>query len=200
MLNNSCQRQSFSERNFFGNYFSKKGDRGAFSLIELLIVVVIVGIVYTLAVSNFDNLSKDKEKPTLAHLKNYLSQIKHLQNVRLVCVDKCESCSLYVDDEKDEELSELFDGFLDSSVKVYVYNINTGLQQVTPSIVFNSQNVQEEVCFALSIDKEGISEQVIVEYKKNIYDFTSYLTQTQKYSSIDEFIDKKQESINKVLQ
>ena len=173
----------------------KKG----FSLIELLIVVLIVGVVYTLAIGSFDNLKTNKAKPTLLNLKSYLSKIKHEKNVKLICLDSCESCSVFVDGEINEELSDKFDGFLDKSVNVHSYNINTGLQSVSDSVYFNSENVSQNICFSYTLDKKGIGSQVIVEYKKSIYDFTSSLGTTQKYASTEEFIDAKQKLVNEVL-
>jgi len=171
----------------------------AFSLIELLIVVLIVGIVYAMAISSFDNLKKGKAKPTLLTLKSYLSKIEYKKDVRLVCLDSCESCLLIVDGEVKQELSEQFDGFLDKDVRVHMFNINTGLQNVPDAIYFNSEGTSEDICFSFSIDKKGVSNQVIVEYKDYVYDFTSYLGETKKYTSTSDFIDAKQKVINEVL-
>jgi prepilin-type N-terminal cleavage/methylation domain-containing protein len=171
----------------------------AFSLIELLIVVLIVGIVYTMAISGFDNLKKGKAKPTLLNLKSYLSKIEYKKDVRLICLDACESCLLIVDGKIKPELSEQFDGFLDKDVRVYTFNINTALQNLPDAIYFNSEGTSEDICFSFSIDKKGVSTQVIVEYKDYVYDFTSYLAKTKKYTSTSDFIDAKQKVINEVL-
>lgn len=172
----------------------------AFSLIELLIVILIVGIVYTLAISGFENLKDKKaQKPTLLNLKSYFSKLEYKNEVKLLCLDGCETCLVYIDGELNQKLSDNFDGFLDQSVKSYSFNINTGLQLVRESIYFNSEDVSENVCFSFSVDKKGVSDQVIVEYKNSVYDFTTHLNPTKKYASTSEVIDEKQRVINEVL-
>ena len=164
-----------------------------------MIVVLIIGIVYTLAISSFDTLKKGKTKPTLLNLKHYLSKVEYKNDVKLLCLDGCESCFIFIDGEPNQELSEQFDGFLDQSVKTYAFNVNTGLQVIPDDVFFNSENVSEEICFSFSIDKKGVSDQVIVEYKDFVYDFTSHLSPTKKYASSSELIDEKQRVINEVL-
>ena len=172
----------------------------AFSLIELLIVVLIVGIVYTLAISGFENLKDKKaQKPTLLNLKSYFIKLKYKDEVKLLCLDECETCLVFVDNELNQELSDNFDGFLDESVKTYAFNVNTGLQLVSESIYFNSENVSENVCFSFSVDKKGVSEQVIVEYKDSVYDFTTHLNPIKKYASTSEFIEERQTVMSEVL-
>lgn len=171
----------------------------AFSLIELLIVVLIVGIVYTLAISSFESLKKGDSKPSLLNLKTYLSKVQYKNEIKLLCLDECESCLVLVDGELNQELSEDFDDFLDSSVKTYFFNVNTGLQTKEDSVFFNSEGVAENICFSYSLDKKGVSDQIIVEYKDYAYDFTSYLNPTKKYASTEELVDEKQTIINKVL-
>lgn len=172
----------------------------AFSLIELLIVVLIVGIVYTLAISGFDNIKNAKPKPTLLNLKSYLSKVEHKKDVKLLCLDSCENCIVFVDGELNEKFSDEFDGFLDNSVKVYNFNVNTGLQVIQESVFFNSEDVSEEICFSFKIDKKGVGDQVIVEYENYVYDFTNHLGGTKKYESTSDLIDEKQKIINEVLQ
>ena len=49
----------------------------AFSLIELLIVILIIGIIYTLSIGNFKKIKDSSEKKlTLKTLKEYLQSIE----------------------------------------------------------------------------------------------------------------------------
>jgi len=177
----------------------KRLNRGAFSLVELLIVVLIIGIVYTLAVSSLQSLKDDKIKPNLLNLKNYLSSILQESSVKLICLDRCSDCSIYIDGKLDEELSNEFDDFLDSSVETYRYDFNLGMINLKNKIYYNSQNNEEEICFSYEVDKKGVGEQVIVKYKGYVYDFTQYFTNTLRYSSLDDVLDAKEEQASKVL-
>lgn len=173
--------------------------RSAFSLIELLIVVLIVGVVYTLAISNFDNVKENKIKPTLLTLKSSLTELEKRHKAELLCLDECESCSVYVDGEVDENLSEVYEDFLDEEPKMYRYDQNFGLIRLKNRVIFNKEGVDEEVCFSLSVDRNGVSDQMIVEYKDRFYDFTPYFENTQVYRTESELTQIKEDIYQEVL-
>lgn len=171
----------------------------AFSLIELLIVILIVGVVYTLALSNFQNMKEGKTKPNLANLKAYLSKMKYEKEVKLVCLDNCDSCYIFVDGTLSEDLSAEFEDFIDSSVRTYTFNINTGFTELPKAVFFNKEEVSEDICFSMSVDKKGMSDQVVVEYKDKVYDFMNYFSATKVYASTSELMDERQRVVNEVL-
>ena len=171
----------------------------AFSLIELIIVVLIIGIVYTLAVGKIESLKTDKVKPTLLNLKNHLKSLQYENTSKLMCLDKCRECSIYIDGELDKKLSSEFDEFLDSSVEIYRYDFNLGMISIKNKIYFNSKDNEEDICFSYEVDKKGIGDQVIVEYKAYVYDFTRHIGDTVRYSSLDDVATFKEEEIQKVL-
>lgn len=173
--------------------------RYAFTLIELLIVVLIVGLVYTLAISNFDNVKKSKIKPELSNLKDNLQRVQKTHYAELMCLDKCRSCYLYVDGVLDSNASEIYEDFFDEEVKLYRYDSNFGLVSLRNKVFFNSEGTQEDICFSLSVDKNGVSEQLVVEYKAKFYDFSPYFKETQVYASESELIDVKEYRIQEVL-
>ena len=173
--------------------------RGAFSLIELLIVVLIVGLVYTLAVTNFQRVKEGKVKPTLLNLKSNLLDINKVSVAKLMCLDDCKSCNVYVDGEVDANSSSEYEEFFDEEPKVYRYDINYGLVSLKNKVYFNSEDKEEEICFSLSVDKNGVSEQVIVEYKDKFYDFSPYFSNTQVYTSESDISEIKEHLSQEVL-
>ncbi|RLD41193.1 MAG: hypothetical protein DRI88_12860 [Bacteroidetes bacterium] len=170
--------------------------KSAFSLIELLIVIMIIGVVYTLAIGNFKKLSDETSKLTLGNLKEYLHSIKHSKSVKLMCLDDCSECDLYVDGKK----SRTVEDFLDNSVKVYRYEFSYGIVEREKEVYFNIDNVEESVCFSYEIDKSGIGDQVIVEYKERVYDFSNYFTKTAVYNSVEDAVNAREELIREVMQ
>jgi len=82
-----------------------------------MIVIVIVGVVYTLAINNFSRLKEQSKTLSLQTLKEYLNDIVHEESVELICLDDCSKCDVYVDGEKSKTLED----FLDDSIKVYRY-------------------------------------------------------------------------------
>jgi hypothetical protein len=161
-----------------------------------MIVVVIMGIVYNLASSNFAKLSKDNEKITLANLKTYLQSFKHEKSVQLLCLDDCASCDIYADGVKTKTLDDLFK---DSDIQVYRYEEAYGYTPKEQDVYFNKEGVEENVCFSYAIDREGIGDQVLVESQNRFYDYSSYFELTKVYSSLSDASDARDELAQKVL-
>jgi len=158
----------------------------AFSLIELLIVILIIGIVYTISIGNFEKVKNKTTKLTLANLKEYLQSLPYERSAELLCLDDCRECKILLDGENFKEL----DNFLDKSVKSYRYDFFYGMIEVEK---------QNDICFSYGVDKKGVGQQVIVEYKKQFYDFSTYLSPVSVYSSLQEATDAKENLIQEVL-
>jgi prepilin-type N-terminal cleavage/methylation domain-containing protein len=168
--------------------------RKAFSLVELLIVVMIMGVIYSLSMQGLHRAEKGTAGLSLQNLKAYMLSLEYEKSVKLLCLDDCESCDIFVDGVKKETLEK----FLDNGVKVYRYEFLLGVHEVSKELYFNEENVEEDVCFSYGIDKQGIGEQVLVEYKNALYDFTPYFTSTIKYANISEAINAREKSIQEV--
>lgn len=155
-----------------------------------------MGVVYNLSVNNFQQSRKEVVNITLENVKEYLQSFDYKDRVRLLCLDDCKSCEVLVEGIKVASL----DDFLDESVNVYRYEYLSGVQEVMKSVHFNKEDIQEDVCFSYSIDRKGVGEQVLVEYKDSVYDLSTYISPTTKYASIEEAVDSKQKLIEEVIQ
>ena len=153
-----------------------------------------MGVVYTLSVSSFNQKSEELTNVTLLNLKEYMQSLKYEQNVKLLCLDSCESCDVLVDGVKTKTL----ENFLDDSVRVYRYEFLSGTMEVMRDVYFNEEDVQEDVCFSYSINKQGVGGQVLVEFKENVYDFTTFMSPTKVYLSMEDAIQSKEELIQEV--
>jgi len=169
----------------------------AFSLIELMIVIAIIGVVYTLAITNLKSFDEEKVKPSLLTLKEYLwSFAKEGESAKLLCLDDCSECAIYVDGIKSQEIEDFFDS---DDVKVYRYDFLQGAVEKKEDVFFNEDDIQERVCFSFEVNRNKISDQVIVVYKEKAYDFTTYFTLTQRYDSLEDLVEKKQNEAQKIL-
>ena len=166
---------------------------------ELLIVVLIIGVVYTVAVTNFQKVGDASKNIDLQNLKAYLQSIPHENDVKLLCLENCESCSVFADGEHLKELDEAFDGFLDESVELYRYEMITGMQEKQKEVYFNSENVEKEVCFSYRVDYRGVGEQVFVKFKERVYDYSTYLSPPLVYSSLADVVEAKEKLFDEVL-
>ncbi|MEN4053651.1 MULTISPECIES: prepilin-type N-terminal cleavage/methylation domain-containing protein [Sulfurimonas] len=159
--------------------------RGAFSLIELMIVIVIIGVVYTLVVTNIHQApQQQKAQLSLKNLKEYLLAFSHDNKpVRLLCKDSCQKCTLYSEKEKLQEDIN----FLQDAPQCYRYDFFLG-----------PLSVEDNNCFDFSVDSDGVSTQIFVAYKGKVYDYTPYFSETKVYDSLSEAVDAKEQLIRAV--
>ncbi len=160
--------------------------RKAFTLIELMIVIVIIGVVYTLAISKIKApMEKKSQKPTLLTLKSYLlGFMQDGKRVSLLCDDICKECTIYQDDKK------LFniENFIDESIESYRYEFFLGAIAVP----------KRENCFAFSVERDGVSDQIFVLYKEKVYDYMNYFEKPKVYNSLESAIAAKERAIEAV--
>lgn len=159
-----------------------------------MIVIVIMGVVYTLSVNSFKSVSEKSFSVNLSNLKEYLVSLKAKKSAKILCLEDCSSCDILVDGEK----KAVLDDFLDESIVVYRYEYLIGVQEITKEIFFNADDVQENVCFSYNVNSKGVGDQVLVEFKENVYDFTNYFEETKKYESVQEAVESKEKLIEEV--
>lgn len=153
-----------------------------------------MGVVYTLSVNSFKKMSEESSGVNLKNLKEYLISLKAKKSAKILCLDDCSSCDILVDGEK----TAVLDDFLDNSVVVYRYEYLTGVQESMKEVYFNEDDVQESVCFSYGVDFKGVGEQVFVEFKERVYDFTTYLSPTKVYATVEEATEEKDKLIEEV--
>lgn len=155
-----------------------------------------MGVVYSMAIGTIKKASSSStQKVSLKNLKQYLQSLKHEKSVKILCLDGCISCDIYVDGKIDKGLKGSFDKFLNSEVQIYRYDYQAGMQEQEKEAFFNSEGVEEEVCFSYKVGKQGIGEQVFVEYDEKIYDFSLDSPFAEVYGSLSKAQNAKEELI-----
>ena len=157
-----------------------------------------MGVVYNLAVTNFQTLKSGETRVVLENLKEYLQDIPHEKSVELLCLDGCLNCKIFVDGEIYSETAP-FSDILDNTVQIYRYDYFLGIQDEERKIYFNSEDVEEDVCFSYSVDKKGIGNQVLVEFKDRVYDFSSPMSSVSVYDSLGDAAEAKENMNQEVL-
>jgi len=153
-------------------------------------------VVYTLAITKLKSVGEEKVTPSFLNLKEYLGSFieGEVKSARLLCLDDCSECGIYVDGVK----TETFESFFDDSVAIYRYDFLQGVVKKQDAVYFNEENVQESVCFSFNMYKNNISEQLIVSYKEKAYDYTTYFEKTPVYDSLEELVESKETLSQKV--
>jgi len=160
-----------------------------------MIVIVIMGVIYTLGVTSFPTKEEEVEHLSLLTLKKYLAGLEYEESAKLLCLDDCKTCKILIDGDSNTTI----DSFVDSDIRVYRYDYLTGATEVMRDVYFNIENIQEDVCFSYKVDKQGIGDQVLVEFKEEVYDFTSSIEAVKKYDSLEEAIDAKSSLVQAVI-
>ena len=156
----------------------------AFSLIELMIVIVIIGVVYTLVITKLHDVNEEKKKLSLQTLKSFMyKQIHDAQDATLICKDDCLTCKLYIDKKEVSTIENL----IDASIEVYKYTYS---QALVP------QNLQE--CFVFHVNRNRVSDQYIIVFQEKVYDFTEYFQDVKVYNSLTDFTNEKEKLIQEV--
>lgn len=174
--------------------------RRAFSLIELLIVVLIVGVVYTLSISKLQKVGAESQLLSLQTLKKFLFSQKFEQSAKFLCIENCSDCFLLLDGKKVIKNKKNFENFLDDSVEIFQYNHLSGFSESELEVYFNKEGIEENVCFSYTIDKRGYGDQFYIRFHEKVYDFTSPFYDTKVYDSLESVSQKKENLYQEVLQ
>jgi prepilin-type N-terminal cleavage/methylation domain-containing protein len=159
--------------------------RKGFSLLELLIVVVIVGLIYTLALNNLEQKSEIQEPVRLSNLKDFLQKIPHQKSVRFLCLDECKSCYILSDGEHLEEYDTLLDKLVDEDIEIYSYTMRNRFELQEKGIYFTDEREYENICFSYEVDATGRGEDIFVLSQGKVYDLSSNFSKNV-YSSLEE--------------
>lgn len=163
--------------------FIKNVQQKGFSLLELLIVIALIGIVYTAGFSTF-SVSKPKAKAlTPLNLKKSIVNSKFFQGqATLLCIDKCRTCYLR------KGLSSPFTK----------YSSSIDLKDITAYTVDGSDSLRrieyeryddKKICLIMDFYNNGSSTQIILEDKKGAYFLPAFFGEAKKFDSPEEAKD-----------
>lgn len=170
----------------------------AFTLIELLLVVVIIGIVYGLVINSIHHIN-DKEKSLgFDSLPSFLETLYQHNSVALVCVDDCKKCALYVDGEKGKEI----DAFMreERLLRFWRFDANLGMQELSMTPIFDEDDREFDVCFRYEIFKDGSSTEMIIETRTTTYDYRGRSHKVVQFPSLQAAQESRQDELQEVLQ
>ncbi|MBE0499617.1 MAG: type II secretion system protein [Campylobacterales bacterium] len=162
-------------------YSIAAGMKGAFSLIELMLVVVIIGIVYALALSSFKPPEKQgMELFTLYTLPDYLRENFALADAKIVCFEPCGKCNLMVNGAWQEEEIELFDS---SNVKSYMLDLE-GFALEKEFAPHDRENAYKKACFVLHKRPNGSIESIVLEKDKKFIYYKAGYEEAKEYETL----------------
>ena len=169
----------------------------AFTLIELLLVVVIIGVIYGLVISSMKRINNKEENLSFKTLPTFLETLFQQNHVAFVCVDNCKKCAVYIDNEKVRDIEPFMRD--ERTLRFWHYDANLGTQELRFSSLFDEDEREFDVCFRYEIFEDGSSTEMIVETKNKSYDYHGLLNRVDVYDSLQELENNRQDELQEVL-
>jgi len=153
--------------------------RKAFSLLELLIVILIISIVYFLGFSGVETSENKPKALTPLNLKNTIIHSSLFTGeATLVCINQCKNC--YLRTNMDSPF-EPYENKIDlSGTKVYTIDSHNTLLEVEPG-----RYQDHKICLKMDFYKNGSSTQLILENPHGVYFLPAYFGKPQKTDSLE---------------
>ena len=169
----------------------------AFTLLELLLVVVIIGVVYGLVISSMKKLNNKEARLDFETLPSFLSTFHQQNDVALICTDNCRKCALFIDGEEVKEIKPFMKE--ERRLNFWRFDANLGTQELRFTPMFDEDDREFDVCFRYEIFIDGSSSEMIVETKKRSYDYRGLLHSVETYPSLQELESYRQDELVEVL-
>jgi len=170
----------------------------AFTLIELLLVVVIIGVVYGLVVNSVKRINDKEASLGFETLPSFLQTFHQRNDVAFVCIDNCRQCAVYVDGEPLKEV----DAFMKEErvLRFWRFDANQGMQELRFTPIFDEDDRAFDVCFRYEIFNDGSSSEMVVETQQASYDYRGLTHKVDRYSSLQALESSRQDELQEVLQ
>ncbi|SFZ97355.1 hypothetical protein MNB_SV-5-284 [hydrothermal vent metagenome] len=157
--------------------------RGAFTLIELLIVIIIISVVYFLGFSGIQKVSAKKEMLTPLNLKSSIEKSKNFTGKgTLLCINNCKECYFSEDIsrpyEKVEDKTNLED------LEAYTLDMNNDLLKLE-----YGRYKDKKICLVLDFYKNGSSTQIILKQKESVYFLPAFFGEPEELDSLEDAKD-----------
>lgn len=142
--------------------------RRGFTLIELIIVILIMGMVAGLVSSRLTHIANHLSVLTPATLKNYLSALSSDKRLDLLCYDNCTRCDLWEGDKKIRT-----DLLLESNGSLIVRRFDRfGHLVAADPVVRSDSDGMREGNFVFSLYPDGVTSSLIIESEGKLITYT----------------------------
>lgn len=165
----------------------------SFTLIELMLVIILITVVYSIFVPKFMNSNLKKINFSLENLNSYLiDNYQFEKSIKFTCINQKRECFVLVDEK-----------IMDISFKNIFKKVPTVYNLDFEVIEFANLQINEfeekDVFFEFSINNDYKFKDIIVEFEDKIIYFNSIKEFAKVYSNLDELKEMFEKNKNEVL-
>jgi len=143
--------------------------RRGMTLFELLIVITIVGIIYSIGIFTLKKETLSTSKMDLTNIKSTLSALDHTGAIRLVCDPSCRECRVWP--AKGETPIASLHLHADGTVQRYGFDRNGDLKPIGKSVSSLAGSL-EESCFEFTLYPDGSSTPILLKDNSAYYAYS----------------------------
>jgi len=153
----------------------------AFSLIELIVVILLLGIMFSLALTSFGSKNKKIKIPTMQEIPSYIQKLKLNEDSTFVVYgDKCENEALLSNEDVNTSSINLP---FDKSFVVYKADAAGDIK------VFDFNNLtledkDQHICFKLDLKKGKFSDKFILKTFDKYLLFLPFFQEIKSFDSL----------------
>ncbi len=157
----------------------------AFTLIEMLIVLILIGVIYTLILNRYKPKKEELYLQSKIPFRSVLLPFWNHSHVILLCGDKCKKCNIYDDGGKIIKRIKKSLFKQNDIPKFYVFNDNGEINR-KEFLHIRPKKSEEKICFRFDLYPNKSSSELILEYQngKVLY-LSPYFNDTLSFSSLE---------------
>lgn len=148
----------------------EKRESRAFTLFELILVIFIIGVIYTIIGISFDRFVADDREYKFENLKALLSEYQDRDRVELLCYQRCQECMILKDNRVIKEDVELN---LDENLEVFVLDEYGDFRRVEFADRFIKGHF-EKICLQFELFENMSQSEYIIYQNDRYYIFDSF--------------------------
>jgi len=154
--------------------------KNAFTLMELIVVILLLGILFSLVIDSLYRYEKGAKNKSIKDITTYM-QKANLQNDALFYIygEKCEHYAIVSDSlSYQNDLNFTFD----TNYETFVSDKNGDLKKVEFKEIVLDQKTQS-VCFKMHFDKSRFVDKIILKTKQKYLLFLPFFQEIKTYDS-----------------
>lgn len=162
--------------------------KNAFTLIELILVIILVSTISFLTISGFNFESSKKYKVTLDTAKEFMLKNFEFQNkLSLICIeDEALDCFIFIDGHISEDIR--IENLFEEIPQVYNYDKDLSDFEFTK---IRLNDIEYEPFFELTINSDKKHKSIVLDtLDEKVYLFSSIFKKVKKFNSTNEITDK----------